>query len=218
MIDTKSSRSESVNTTLQELHRQVYEKGMTPFVSEVSVVNKEVVLQGTALLDHSGKFAANLNTEESILLGILRDRVKKSVSLTVSIPGVPKQGPFQTDMLSFSTQQVKTDVDTAFDNDHFRFDIRVRMRVTLTERLFAYDKGEEERLERMITEQVQQKMDDFVLKLKSNRVDPIGLGLYARANEYRRYKKVEERWGEAISESDIRPAVIVELGSTGPIE
>lgn len=217
MIDTKSSRSESVDTTLQDLHRQVYEKGMTPFVSEVDVVNKEVVLQGTTLIDHSGKFATSINAEESILLRILQNRVKKSVSLTVPIPGVPKTGPFQTDRLSFSTERVKTEIDTAFDNGHFRFDIRVRIRVALTERLFPYDKGEEQSLERLITEQMQQKMNDFVLKLKSNRVDPIGLGLYARAQEYNRYKKVEERWGEAFSKSDIRTMVTVEIGSTGPI-
>lgn len=217
MIDTKSLRSESVITTLQDLHRQVYEKGMTPFVSEVGVVNKEVVLQGTTLIDHSGKFATTINAEESVLLQILQDRVKKSASLTVPIPGVPKQGPFQTNRLSFSTEQVKTEIYTAFDNGHFRFDIRVRMRVALTERLFTYDKGEEERLERMITEQVQKKMDDFVLKLKRNRVDPIGLGLYARAFEYNRYKTIEERWGETISESDIRTSVTVKIGSTGPV-
>jgi Ger(x)C family germination protein len=218
MIDTKSARSESVDTTLQELHRQVYEKGMTPYISEVDVVNNEVVLQGTTLLDHSGKFATNLNTEESILLRVLQNSVKKTVSLTIPIPGVPKQGPFETDRLSFSTEQVKTEIDTAFDKDRFRFDIRVRMRVALTERLFTYAKGEEERLERLITEQVQQKMDDLVLKLKRNRVDPIGLGLSARAHEYNRYKTVEEQWGETVSESDIRTSVMVELGSTGPVK
>ncbi|MBP1995135.1 Ger(x)C family spore germination protein [Paenibacillus eucommiae] len=219
MVDTKSSRSETVKTTLQELHRQMFEKGMTPYIPEVKVEKKEIVLQGTTLLDHKGKFATALTTQETVLLQMLQKEAKKTVSLTIPIPGKKKIGPFHTDRLSFNTQKVQTQIKTSYPQDHFQFDIHVKMRVTLTEVLFAHKlQDQEEQLEKMLTGQVQKQMDNLISRLKKHRIDPIGLGLHARAHEYEHYKKAEDHWGEAIAESDIKVVVSVEIGSGGPVK
>lgn len=74
------------------------------------------------------------------------------------------------------------------------------MRVTLTERLYPKNmKDQEEQLEKMITKQIQKQFGDLILKIIEHRVFPIGLGIYARANEYKRYKSVEEQWGETVA-------------------
>jgi Ger(x)C family germination protein len=219
MVDSKSVRLETVKTTLQELHRQMYEKGVTPYIARAHLENKEVVLEGTTLLDHKGKFAAALNIPETILLQILQKKVNKTVSLTIPIPGEMKRGPFHTDRLSFSSQKVNTKIKSFYARDRFHFDIRVNMRVTLTELLFPYrSKDQKKQLEKMITSQVQKQLDDLILKIKKHRIDPIGLGLYARAHEYKQYKSVEEHWGETVAKSDIRVEVNVEIGSSGPVK
>ncbi|TMV50006.1 Ger(x)C family spore germination protein [Paenibacillus mesophilus] len=219
MIDAKSARSETVRTTLQELHRQLYEKGVTPYISEAYLDHDDIVLQGMALLDHKGKYVVSLNGQETVLMQILQKEAKKSVSLTIPIPGESKRGPFYTDRLSLSTQKVNTNIVTSYAGGRFHFDIRVDMRVALTEILFPYHaQDQQKQLESSITSQVQKQFDDLVRKIKQYRIDPIGLGLYARAAEYKRFKNVEDHWGEAVAEADIRVTVSLEIGSSGPVK
>lgn len=219
MIDTKSERSETVKTNLQELHRQLYEKGMTPSISEAYLDQGEVVLLGVALLDDKGKFAVSLSGQETVLLQILQKEAKKSVSLTIPIPGEAKKGPFHTERLSLSTEEVNTNIAAAYAEGRFQFDIQVELRVALTEILFPYhSQDQQEQLERSITSQLQQQFDDLILKIQSHKIDPIGLGLYARAHAYKAYKSAEAHWGETVAESDIRATVRVKIGSSGPVK
>ncbi|GAA3407457.1 Ger(x)C family spore germination protein [Paenibacillus hodogayensis] len=221
IVDTKSVRSETVKTTLQDMHRQLWEKGITPYISQVAVVNGEVMLQGMALLDHQGKYAAALDARETILLRMLQNEVKRPVSLTIAVPGEAKQGPFHTDELSFTTETVNANVKTSYSDGRFQFDIRVDMRATLSELLLPMREpylNEPDLLKSFIAEQVRNQLNDLVRKIKQHRIDPIGLGLYARAYAYEPYKQVEDRWGEALAGADIRIAVNAVLGSTGPVK
>lgn len=58
----------------------------------------------------------------------------------------------------------------------------------------------------------------FIKKVQENKIDPIGLGLYARAYHYEQYKKVEEHWGEALSKSNINVSLDVDIQSMGAIK
>lgn len=220
MVDTKSTRSETAKTTLQKLHWQLSEKGVTPYISEIQLDNaKQIRLVGTALLNHKGKYMASLSAEETVLLQILNKNAKKTVSLTLPIPGQEKSGPFHTDHLSISVQGMKTKIKTSYDQNKFQFDINIKMPVTVTERLFPFDvrkNGKE--LEKMISEHVQKQFENLIKKIQKHQIDPIGLGLYARAHEYSQYKKVEDHWGEALSEADIHVSIKVTIGSIGPMK
>ena len=77
MVDTKSARSETVKTTLQKLHWQINEKGVTPYISEIQLdKSKRIMLTGISLLDHKGKYALSLSAEETVLLQILNKNAK----------------------------------------------------------------------------------------------------------------------------------------------
>lgn len=218
MVDTKSARSETVKTTMQGLHRQIYEKGMTPYIAEIRMDN-EIKLSGTALLDHTGKYIASLDAEETIYMQILQNEAKKTVSLTLSIPGYPKRGPLNSDKLSFSSERIKTKVKTSYSDDKFRFDLSIKMPIALTERLFPYDmrkKGAE--LEQLIAEQLQKKFEDLIRNVQKHKIDPFGFGVYAQAFEYKQYKKVEDYWGETFAQADVHVSVKVILESMGPMK
>lgn len=220
MVDTKSDRSETAKTTLQKLHWQMYEKGITPYISEIQLDKaKRIRLTGVSLLDHKGKYKTSLNIEETCLLQILNKNAKKPVSFTLPIPGEKKSGPFQTDHLSISVQGMKTKIKTSYKQDKFRFDINIKMPAGLTELLFPFDvrkNGKE--LEKMISEHMQKQFEKLIKNIQKHQIDPIGLGLYARANEYSQYKKVEDHWGEALSKADIHVSVKVTIGSMGPVK
>lgn len=219
MIETKDARSETVKTTLQELHEQISEKGVTPVISEVRVKDKQIVMAGTTLLDDKGKFTDSLNLRESILLRILQNTTKKTVSLTISIPGEMKIGPFHTDKLSLDVQKIKAKIKTSYLRDNFQFDIHITMRVGLSELMFPYDvRSHGKELENKITEQMQKQLERLIKKIQADKIDPIGLGLYARAHEYSHFKDVEDHWGETLAKADIRVSVKTIIGAMGAVK
>ncbi|MBD2867115.1 Ger(x)C family spore germination protein [Paenibacillus arenilitoris] len=216
MIESKSSYSETVKADLQDLHHQMFEKGITPVVSEIKY-KKDVYLEGTTLLDHKGVYAASLNKDETIFLNILK---KKSdiAHLSFNIPGVSAESPLVTGLLSFTVSEADTKIKTSFRDDRFRFEIKVDMPITLTERVFSYhvEKNKKD-LEEIIAKQAEQKMIKLIKKIQKAKIDPIGLGLYARAYEYKSYKRVEEHWGEALSGAEIDVTVDVTITGSGPV-
>ncbi|MEC0232289.1 Ger(x)C family spore germination protein [Paenibacillus alba] len=222
MVDTKSSKSETVNTNLQELHRQIYELGLTPAISEVGLDSKKKIrLNGTALLNHKGKYVASLNAEETVLLRILQNKVKKSASITLSIPGKAKHSPFETDKVTFSTDQTRTRTKTITSTNagKFRFDIDIKMKISLYEMLFPHDiENNSTELEQKISEQMKKQFESLIKKIQQQAIDPIGLGLHARAFEYDEYKAVKKDWGKALANADIRVTIKTTIDAMGPIK
>ncbi|CAN7257019.1 Ger(x)C family spore germination protein [Paenibacillus sp. LjRoot56] len=219
MIDTKDARSETVNTTLQELHEQIREKSVTPIISEVRVKDKQIAMTGIAMLDHKGNFADSLNIQESILLRILQNSTKKTVNLTIPIPGEMKIGPFHTDKLSLIADKIKVKIKTSYLRDNFQFDMHITMRVGLSELMFPYNvRSHGKELENKITDQIQKQLESLIKKIQADKIDPIGLGFHARAHEYSHFKNEEDHWGETLAKADIHVSVKTILGSMGTVK
>ena len=89
MIKTANKRHETVMTTLHELHRQMYEKGITPAISDLEM-DEKLELRGTALLNEKGKYVDSLRVQENVLLMILQKQIKKELPLTLQLPQMKK--------------------------------------------------------------------------------------------------------------------------------
>ncbi|KRF43655.1 Ger(x)C family spore germination protein [Paenibacillus sp. Soil787] len=222
MIDTGDKRSETVKTTLQDLHRQMLDKGITPAITELQTgPGSELMIHGTALLDEEGKYVTSLKLQENILLRILQNQTKNGdLSLTVPIPGERKSDLFsQGQYLSFRANDTKTGIKSSYRQGKFHFDIHVKMNMVLLERLFPYDmRKEPENLERMVEKQVNIELENLLKKFQKHKIDPIGLGLYARAFQYSSYEKVQDHWGEALANADINVSTKITLKSMGAIK
>ncbi|WP_054024012.1 Ger(x)C family spore germination protein [Bacillus sp. FJAT-28004] len=219
MVDTKAVKSETYATTAQEFHRQFYDMGITPYIAEVKIVNKQVRLKGSALLNQRGKYVLSLGSQETILLSILQEQAAPGFSLTYQIPDEPVHGPFQTNILSLTGAKVKTKIKTAYKNNKFKFDIHIKTRVGLSEHLFPFnvEKNDKE-LEKQVEILIKDQILAIIGKLQKNKIDPIGLGVYARAHEYEEFCKVEDQWGEAFSNAEVNVKVDIEINSMGPIK
>ncbi|MFD0681353.1 MULTISPECIES: Ger(x)C family spore germination protein [unclassified Paenibacillus] len=219
MVDTKSARSETVSTTVQELHWQMYERGITPCISEVKMgSNKEIKLHGTTLLNHKGKYAFSISSEDSVLLAILQKN-SKTVSMTLVIPSESKQAPFDTNRVSFNASKVKTKIKPSYQQDKFHFDIQIEMPVVLTELLFPFDlRANETQLEEMMAKQAQKRFEALVKQIQKHKIDPLGLGRYARAYQYDHFKKVKDHWGEELAKAEIHVSVKVNIQASGPVK
>ncbi|WP_171649881.1 Ger(x)C family spore germination protein [Paenibacillus foliorum] len=219
MVDTKSSRSETVSTTVQELHWQMYERGITPCISEVTLgSNQDIKLHGTTLLNHKGKYAFSISSEDSVLLAILQKN-SKTISMTLVIPSESKQAPFDTNRVSFNASKVKTKIKPSYKQDKFHFDIQIEMPVVLTELLFPFDlQANESQLEEKMAKQAKKRFELLIKQIQKHKVDPLGLGRYARAYEYDHFKKVEDRWGEELAKAEIKVSVKINIEASGPVK
>ncbi|MBW7474284.1 Ger(x)C family spore germination protein [Paenibacillus oenotherae] len=220
MITTSSDNAETVSTTAQELHRQYFEKGITPSISQVKVKDhKRILVTGTTLLTRKGRYAASLGYQESILLNTLQKKAKSGVSLTYSIPGKSKTGPFDTDTLSFTAQKIATKIKTSYQQSRFQFDIKLKIAADLTEVMFPYNVlRDNKQLEPIIAGLLKSQIEKLLKKFQRHNIDPVGFGLYARAYQYREYKKVQDRWAEALSDAVFHVSVEFDINAIGPVK
>lgn len=218
LIDKNYDRTRAVKGTLQELHREIYEKAMTPFISEVKK-EKNLELTGISLLDNKGKYAQFLDVPESTLLLMLQNKKRREITLTIPVlPNEDEKNIFHKNMISFAASTVKTKIKSGYKQNKFQFDIKVKMTINIVERLFPEEKLNKEQLAREIEKELKKHIEDLMKKIQKKKIDPIGLGLYARAYQYTHYKKVENNWGEALAESDINVSVKVDINSNGAVE
>jgi Ger(x)C family germination protein len=220
LVQTANKRHETVMTELHELHRQMYEKGITPAISDLEI-DKKLDLRGTALLNEKGKYVDSLRTQENVLLMILQKQVKKEIPLTLKLPQIEKGGGgiFDTNIVSFTLVNMKIKIKTAYRYGRFHYNIRIRSYATLSEREFPFDvENKSGELEKMVEKQLDQQFGNLIKKIQKHKIDPIGLGLYARAHEYKEWQKVQDDWGEALSKADIKINVKVKVKSMGPVK
>ncbi|WHY01621.1 Ger(x)C family spore germination protein [Neobacillus sp. DY30] len=218
LIDKNYDRTRAVKGTLQELHREIYEKGTTPFISEVKK-EKNIELTGISLLDDKGKYAQFLNVPESSLLLMLQNKKRHEITLTIPVlPNEKEKNIFHKNVISFAVNKVKTEIKSGYKQNKFRFDIKIKMTINIVERLFPEDKLNNGQLTKKIEKVVKKQTEDLIKKIQKKNIDPIGLGLYARAYQYTHYKKVENNWGQALADSDVNVSVKIDINTKGAVE
>lgn len=215
LINTAYRRNITVKTTLQEFHEQKTEKGMTPSITAMKKNNK-VKLTGSILLDQQGRYKLAISPYENKLLRILQHEKKGEFPFTVGIP--LKSQDREKDWLSFTTQGIKVKTRVRYDH-HFIFDVKVDMRIGITERLFPFDvRKDAVKLQKGIETKLNGDFDRLIKKIQAAKIDPIGLGVYARAYTYPEWKKVQNQWGKAFSKADVNVKVSVTIGGMGTIK
>ncbi|KKB35332.1 Ger(x)C family spore germination protein [Bacillus thermotolerans] len=215
VIDKNIMRSRTVVDTLQMLHRQMYEKGMTPSIPEIKKEN-DIELVGTALLEEKGKYVDTLSIQDSSFLIVLRDEKKQELTFSIPMTSLDiEEGIFNKNELSIDVSRMKSKVKTTYGQGRFHFNYDIQMTVTVVERLFPEDLANKGELEKMIEQELTSRLENLIKNIQEHKIDPIGLGIYARAYQYEQYKKVEEHWGEALAESSIDVSLDIDIKSEG---
>lgn len=215
LIDTASHRNITYKTTLQEFHRQMFEKGMTPSVAELKK-NGQLEITGSALLNEQGKYAASLGHQETILLQLLQNEKKSDTSLTIPLPVATANDRLLKNRASFYVKHAKVNIRPSYENDKFVFNVRLNMDAAISEKLVS--DADEEQIGPMIQAELDKQYRSLLGKLQKHRIDPVGFGMYARAYTYREWEKVKDRWSESFAEADIRFMARVRVVGTGIME
>ncbi|WP_282938387.1 Ger(x)C family spore germination protein [Paenibacillus sp. RC67] len=217
LIEENHRRNITVSTNLLDLHRQMTDRGMTPFISEIKK-DKELQLIGTTLLQKDGKYADSLNLQQTTLLRILQEHKHGEQSLTLSVPVGEKTDFYDQNKLSFIIQHLSTKTKTTYEQGRFRFRTHVNMTISLTERLFPYNmRTEGHQLEQMIQDQMQIQLQTLIKNMQKHKADPVGYGVWARAYQYKAWSEVKNHWHEAWSKADVKVTVGVKIKGSGPI-
>ncbi|MEK3911297.1 Ger(x)C family spore germination protein [Paenibacillus sp. FSL H7-0331] len=218
LLDTAHQRNITVITSLQELHRQFSDRGLSPSITELKK-DGEIKVTGTALLDRSGKYKLSLNADETQLLRIMQNQTDGQFTFTIHLPQQSDDGIFHENMMSFVPEAISVKTKTNYKDNKFIFDIGVKMRIAMKERLFPFDvKRKAPELEKQIQEELQKQFSQLLKKIQNANIDPIGLGLYARAYEYSEWKEVQDKWGEALSKAEVRVNVLAKIQAMGAMK
>lgn len=218
LLDTAHMRSLVQVTTLFDLHRHMYEKGITPYLTSLRKDKDIVAAEGTLFLSEKGKYAYTINNSENQLLQMLQNEKNGSLSITVMLPEEKGESIFETGAISFYALRVKRDIKVSFEQNKFVFDIQFSMPIQLTEKSFAFDvRNDAPELEAEINKQLEAKMKSLVTKMQKHEIDPIGLGLYARAYQFKAWEQVQDEWGHAFSEADVRIHMKAKIKNMGEV-
>lgn len=139
IVDSGSRSSATVKTTAQELHRQLYDRAMTPSISEIKIENNKIMLKGTTLLSRKGEYRTSLTYQETSLLHILKNEAKPGVSLTFPVDDLQQTMPFNIDKVSFSLGDISVKTKSSHENGRFQFNIKVKSIVSITEKFLEFE-------------------------------------------------------------------------------
>ena len=219
IVDSGSKSSATVKTTAQELHRQLYDRAMTPSISEIKIENNKIMLKGTTLLSRKGEYRTSLTYQETSLLHILKNEAEPGVSLTFAVDDVQQSVPFNIDKLSFSLGDISLKIKSSYENGRFQFKIKVKSIIIITEKFLEFELLQNsEEMANKLSEEMKKNIETLIQKFQDYEIDPIGFGLYARAYHYPMYKEAQANWGEELSRAHFDVDVDLRIGATGAVE
>lgn len=223
-LQNSSKLNQGIETTLQEFHTLLYDKGITPAIIEVKKDKNGIVVLGTALLDKTGRQQLSLNRRENLYLLMLQRKANTPISYTISVPtatfsqgqsGKEKKEGFVT----MNIQEIRPRIVTSYQDNQFVFTVNLKMVVRVIERTIFIDlEKEKDKLARVIGNKMKGEIETLITKVQQKSLDPFGFGWYARAYEYPHWKKVQDQWPTHFSKARVNIIPTIQIESRGVIQ
>ncbi|GAB6424944.1 spore germination protein GerSC [Bacillus luti] len=225
LINTNKLYNRTVFTTFHEFHRQTFNKGITPAISEIKKEKKDVIVTGSALLTSRGIYKMSLDRYESALLLLLQKKANTPVSLTMKMPSdsVESNSALKDtdggDFVTINVLTMKRMIGNDYNDNRFQFNIKMNFNISVSEMTFDMDMYKDgEKLTSLITKQLNKDLNDLIHKIQKQQLDPFGFGDYARAFQYKEWKKVEDDWPKAFSKANVKVTSTIKILESGIIK
>ncbi|WP_201004668.1 Ger(x)C family spore germination protein [Paenibacillus glycanilyticus] len=210
-IETSYEDRICVLTHAYQLEDQLLNPRVTPYVTEIKAMPREIKVVGTALLTDDGKYAGSLSNKESSLLLLLQHDIGRQIQLTFNLPS--------KGTVTINIKDAKLNIHSAYGEERFQFRVEVHAEAELAEQATNWKENiPVPVLEQEVSKQLQQECDKLINKIKRYHVDPIGFGYYAKAYQLSQWKKVEDNWGDAFAQADVEITTHIKLISTGAVK
>lgn len=225
LINTNKLYNRTVFTTFHEFHRQTFNKGITPAISEIKKEKKDVIVTGSALLTSRGIYKMSLDRYESALLLLLQKKANTPVSLTMKMPSdlVESNSALKDtdggDFITINVLTIKRMMGTGYSDNRFQFNIKMNFNISIAEMTFNMDIDKDnKKLTALITKQLNKDLNELIHKIQKQQLDPFGFGDYARAFQYKEWKKVEDDWPKAFSKASVKVRSTIKILESGIIK
>ncbi|MEH7538242.1 Ger(x)C family spore germination protein [Bacillus toyonensis] len=222
VIESSIQNNQSVSSTIQQLTREQNEEGMTQIVPVIQKTKNEIDTIGIALLDRQGKYLTRIPKKDVKFFNLI-NKSKNTGRMILHLALPPKKSNKKTNTSIF-VQNAKRKIDVNFKNGKFVINLQINANVALIEKTNAnlikghYDnKKNINNLENVIEKEINKELQNMLDEIQQNKIDPIGLSLYARAFQYKEWKKVKGDWSQALAEAKINVKTHVKIKDTGTI-
>ncbi|EPF08947.1 MULTISPECIES: Ger(x)C family spore germination protein [Bacillus] len=222
VIESSIQNNQSVSSTIQQLMREQNEQGMTQAVPIIKKTKNEIDTVGIAFLNRKGKYLTHIPKKDVKFFNLI-NKQKSSGRMILHLELPPKKSNKKTNTSIF-VQNATRKIDVNFKNGKFVFNLDINANVALVEKTNAnlikehYDnKKNINNLENAIEKEINKELQNMLDEIQQNKIDPIGLSLYARAFQYKEWKKRKEDWLQALAEAKINVKTHVKIKDTGTI-
>ncbi|MGE7884139.1 Ger(x)C family spore germination protein [Bacillus sp. NPDC094077] len=222
VIESSIQNNQSVSSTIQQLMREKNEEGMTQVVPVIKKTKNEIDTVGIAFLDHKGKYLTKIPKKDVKFFNLI-NKSKSNGRMILHLVLPPKKSNKKTNASIF-VQNATRKVDVNFQNGKFVFNLDIYANVALIEKTNAnlikehYDnKKNINKLKDAIQKEINKNLQNMLNEMQQNKIDPIGLSLYARAFQYKEWKKLKGDWLQALAEAKINVKTHVKIKDTGTI-
>ncbi|OUB84377.1 Ger(x)C family spore germination protein [Bacillus wiedmannii] len=222
VIKSAIQNNQSVSSTIQQLMREKNEQGMTQTVPIIKKIKNEIDAVGIAFLDQQGKYIAKIPKKDVEFFNLIY-KPKNTGRMILHLALSPKRSDKKPNT-SVLVQNAKRKINVDFQKGKFVFTINVNMNIALIEKNnkdvtknHLQGKTDISRLEHGIEHEFDKKLRGMLQDMQKNKIDPIGLSLYARAFQYNEWKKVKADWVYALSKAKVHVNTHIIIKDTGTI-
>ena len=222
VIESSIQNNQSVSSTIQQLMREQNEQGMTQAVPIIKKTKNEIDTVGIAFLNRKGKYLTHIPKKDVKFFNLI-NKQKSSGRMILHLELPPKKSNKKTNTSIF-VQNATRKIDVNFKNGKFVFNLDINANVALVEKTNAnlikehyVNKKNINNLENAIEKEINKELQNMLDEIQQNKIDPIGLSLYARAFQYKEWKKVKGEWLQALAEAKINVKTHVKIKDTGTI-
>lgn len=221
VIESSIQNNQSVSSTIQQLMREQNEEGMTQTVPIIKKSKNEIDTVGIAFLNRKGKYLTYIPKKDVKFFNLI-NKPKSNGRMILHLELPPKSN--KRPNTSIFVQNARRKVDVNFQNGKFVFNLDIYANVALIEKTNANlikehynNKKNINNLKSAIQKEINTNLQNMLNEIQQNKIDPIGLSLYARAFQYKEWKKLKGNWSQAIAEAKINVKTHVKIKDTGTI-
>lgn len=220
VIESSIQNNQSVSSTIQQLIREKNEQGMTQTIPIIKRTNNEIDAVGIAFLNHRGKYVTEFSKKDVGFFNLI-NKSKNNGRMILHLNLDHSQDKQQPNA-SVLVQGANRKINVGYKKGKFIFNIDVHMNVALIERIEGKSIKHSEKQKREIIKlegDMKRRLDGNLISMfrhmQKNEIDPIGLSLYARAYQYKEWKRVRKNWTHALSEAKININTHIKINNTG---
>lgn len=204
VIESSIQNNQSISSTIQQLIREQNESGMTQTLPLIKMGNNDINTLGIAFLDGQGKYLTQIPKKDVKFFNLLnKSKSKGRMILHLVLP--PKKSN-QKPNTSILVQDAIRKIDVNFQKGKFIFNFDIYANVALIEKTNSNlanrtfdNKNNIYNLENEIQKELNKKLKTMLNEIQKNKIDPIGLSLYARAFQYKEWKKCKRKLVTSVS-------------------